>query len=104
MNASPNREVALFSAALELPVDQRAAYLSQACADDPALRQRLEDLLRVHQDALTFLENKGPGEGKLAAHGDFPSATFRVAVAPSEKAGDRIGHYKLLQQIGEGGC
>ncbi len=22
----------------------------------------------------------------------------------SEKAGDKIGHYKLLQQIGEGGC
>src|SRR5436190_12507588 len=25
-------------------------------------------------------------------------------VPPSEKAGDRIGRYKILQQIGEGGC
>src|ERR1700722_2307731 len=36
-----------------------------------------------------------------------PAATIRVELAPevssSEKAGDRIGHYKLLQQIGEGG-
>ena len=41
MSAQPNREVALFSAALELPADGRAAYLDEACADDPALRQRL---------------------------------------------------------------
>ena len=27
-----------------------------------------------------------------------------VTVALTERAGDRIGHYKLLQQIGEGGC
>src|SRR5467141_2803989 len=27
-----------------------------------------------------------------------------VAVKPVEQAGDRIGRYKLLQQIGEGGC
>ena len=27
---------------------------------------------------------------------------FQKAVG--EKPGDRIGHYKLLQQIGEGGC
>ena len=30
-------------------------------------------------------------------------ATVRLAL-PIEKAGDRIGRYKLLQQIGEGGC
>src|SRR5204863_4622753 len=29
-----------------------------------------------------------------------PASSFPVR----EKAGDRIGHYKLLQQIGEGGC
>src|SRR6266568_3064105 len=27
-----------------------------------------------------------------------------VSPPPTEKAGDRIGPYKLLQQIGEGGC
>jgi serine/threonine protein kinase/WD40 repeat protein len=36
-----------------------------------------------------------------------PAATIRVEPLPevsaSEKPGDRIGHYKLLQQIGEGG-
>ncbi len=58
MSSPPNREVSLFSAALELDPSERAAYLEQACADDPALRQRLEELLRVHQDAITCLENK----------------------------------------------
>ena len=30
--------------------------------------------------------------------------TISLHLAPSEKPGDRIGRYKLLQQIGEGGC
>ncbi|MBM3855993.1 MAG: hypothetical protein FJ399_23035, partial [Verrucomicrobia bacterium] len=36
-----------------------------------------------------------------------PAAGARPAPAPArpeEKPGDRIGHYKLLQKIGEGGC
>ena len=33
-----------------------------------------------------------------------PGGTEVVTVALTERAGDRIGHYKLLQQIGEGGC
>jgi WD40 repeat protein len=104
MNAQPNREVALFSAALELPVGERAAYLDKACADDPALRQRLGELLCVHQDAITFLENKAPGAQASPIGAEVPDATIRLSVSPAEKAGDRIGRYKLLQQIGEGGC
>ena len=61
MNTPPNREVALFSAALELPASQRAAYLDEACADDPALRLRLEALLRDHEAASAFLETPPPG-------------------------------------------
>jgi hypothetical protein len=56
MSTPPNREVAIFSAALELPASRRAAYLDEACADDPALRLRLEALLRVHEEAIPFLE------------------------------------------------
>ena len=100
-NSPRNREVAIFSAALELPANHRTAYLAEACADDPALRQRLEVLLRVHEDAITFLENKPPGAQDSPADPKVPTATLPL---PSEKPGDRIGRYKLLQQIGEGGC
>jgi serine/threonine protein kinase len=31
-------------------------------------------------------------------------STVVVSVPPTEKPGDRIGRYKILQQIGEGGC
>src|SRR6266705_340144 len=104
MNPPPNREVALFSAALELPADQRAAYLQEACADDPALRLRVEALLRVHQEALPFLENPAPGAQESPMGAEVTDSTVRAFSSPAEKAGDRIGRYKLLQQIGEGGC
>jgi eukaryotic-like serine/threonine-protein kinase len=104
MNTPPNREVALFSAALELPASQRAAYLDEACADDPALRLRLEALLRDHEAAGAFLETPPPGARESPIGAEVSTGTIRLSGSPAEKAGDRIGRYKLLQQIGEGGC
>jgi serine/threonine protein kinase len=104
MNPAPNREVVLFSAALELPAGQRAAYLADACADDSALRLRLEALLRVHEEAITFLERQLPGAPESPIGAAVTGATLRITAAPPEQAGDHIGRYKLLQQIGEGGC
>src|SRR5438094_9243731 len=89
MNTPPNREVALFSGALELPASERAAYLQEACADDPALRLRLEALLRVYQDAITFLENKASKEPESPIGHEVTDATMRIPIGPSEKAGDR---------------
>src|SRR5258708_2130745 len=104
MSSPPNREVAIFSAALELPASQRAAYLQEACADDPALRLRLEALLRVHEEAIPFLENPAAGAPESPTAAEAPDATVRLSTSTADKAGDRIGRYKLLQQIGEGGC
>ena len=100
----PNREVAIFNAALELPAGQRGAYLLEACADDPALRLRLEALLDDHEAAGAFLETPPPGVPGPLAGAEVTGAAIGIPAAPSEKAGDRIGRYKLLQQIGEGGC
>jgi WD40 repeat protein/serine/threonine protein kinase len=65
----------------------------EACAGDDSLRQRVEALLRAHESAGTFMDSPA-----VAARGE------PVTVKPSEQPGDRIGRYKLLQQIGEGGC
>ena len=45
MNQANEHELALFGAALQLPVEQRAAYLEKACGADSDLRRRLDDLL-----------------------------------------------------------
>ena len=94
MSEPPNPEVAVFAAALELPADQRGAYLDRACADDVDLRRQVEALLKVHDDAGHFFD-------KLASAAR-PDPVGSGILA--ENIGDRIGRYKLLQQIGEGGC
>src|SRR5262249_59461011 len=48
-------EETLFQLALEKPPHERAAFLEQACAGDPALRQRLAILLLVHDNPGSFM-------------------------------------------------
>ena len=93
MTNPPDREVAVFGAARRLPAGERAAYLNEACVGDAVLRQRVEELLQAKDEAGDFLESPAavPPGGAVPA-------------VPAEKPGDRIGRYKLLQQIGEGGC
>src|SRR5262245_10478993 len=57
-------ERAILIAALEKDDPaERAACLDQACADDRALRQRIERLLKAHEPADSFLEHRPPGLG-----------------------------------------
>jgi serine/threonine protein kinase len=101
MNDPFEREVAVFGNARRLAGVDRAAYLDEACASDTALRKRVEELLRASADAEEFLNDPAPGAQRLDG---APVSSPAVNAALGEKAGDRIGHYKLLQQIGEGGC
>ncbi|PYM15993.1 MAG: serine/threonine protein kinase [Verrucomicrobia bacterium] len=96
MNSS--REEALFTLAVEKPAAERAAFLDRECSGDVELRQRIEALLGAHDKAEEFL-NEPPAAVSAKT---FVITTGMVPV--TEKAGDRIGRYKLLQQIGEGGC
>src|SRR5262245_9950005 len=84
-------EQAIFIAALQQDRDRRAAYLDRVCADDAALRRRVETLLDAHERAGSFLQ--GPAAAGL-------TDAYRPV---SEAPGTVIGPYKLLQQIGEGG-
>ena len=67
---------------------ERDAFLDGACRENTTVRTRVDALLAAHEEARDFLEPaaQGTGEQPLA-----------------EGPGTRIGPYKLLQQIGEGG-
>jgi serine/threonine protein kinase len=91
MNGSEKSEMDLFTEAMQLPVERRSAFLAKACGGDAELRANVEALLKAHQESGEFLE-QAPAEIKTQN------------LTPGEKGGDRIGRYKLLQQIGEGGC
>ncbi|HZN34408.1 MAG TPA: serine/threonine-protein kinase, partial [Pirellulaceae bacterium] len=94
MASSPKSVKAVFEQAVEIPSpDERQAFLEQACAGDPNLRQRVEGLLRAYADAGSFLES--PPLGPTETAGDN---------SPGEAAGTMIAdRYKLLEEIGEGG-
>jgi WD40 repeat protein/serine/threonine protein kinase len=98
MNEPRQREETLFEAAVALPSEQRARYLEKACGDDMPLRQRVEALLKAHDQAGEFLVD-APGSASAKT---FVVSTAMVSVP--EGPGDRIGHYKLRENLGEGGC
>ena len=85
MNASLQQLEALFAEAAALPVPARAEFLDRACGGDAELRARVEGMLRTNDSLGGFLE-------ATAAPG------FAEAVP-----GVKIGRYKLLERIGEGG-
>jgi eukaryotic-like serine/threonine-protein kinase len=91
----PGREEVIFDGALALPPESRAAYVKQACGNDQELRGRIELLLKSHEKAAQFLE-PGPAAGQ--------DGTLVIPEPPSEKPGDLIGHYKIREKLGEGGC
>lgn len=71
----------------------RADYLEEACQGSAPLRARVDALLASHRDD-AFLES-AVGRAR---------PTVVDQMLPSEGPGTMIGRYKLLQQIGEGGC
>src|SRR5262245_44443540 len=97
-------EETLFTRALKLRAEERAAFLDEACAGDVALRERLALLLRAHDDPGRFL---GSPAVDLEATADSPGARGVDEGAGPGPSGDgpgtRIGSYVLLEPIGEGG-
>ena len=88
------REETIFAALIALPAAQRADYLNRACAGDTESLRKLKELLEAHEEGTGLLDGPAvPTPGRSL-----------TPTAPSEKPGDRIGRYKLMEQIGEGGC
>ena len=92
--ATPSTARAIFEHALEITsVEERRAYVTNACAANPALRENVEALLGAYVAAGSFLES--PAAAGLESHLNPP-----ILLTPP---GTMIGRYKLLEQIGEGG-
>jgi serine/threonine protein kinase len=92
MSNAPLDEEAIFKVACQIASPQaRSEYLAQVCGGDPALLERVELLLRLHDQQDGFL---GSGAETLAG---------TVAQPATECPGTQIGPYKLMEQIGEGG-
>src|SRR5262245_38172119 len=96
MLTDPNREETLFAGALSLPAPERAAFLERECGGDSALRQRVESLLAAHAEAGTFIDQPVGGQETV-------QLGTEAILLQSEQGGERIGRYKLLEKIGEGG-
>jgi serine/threonine protein kinase/Flp pilus assembly protein TadD len=91
----------VFIAALEKDgPDARQAYLDEVCAGHTALRQQVEGLLRLYDNAGSFLESAAVEPG---ATGVFRAGLDGSGRVVTEGPGTVIGPYKLLEQIGEGG-
>jgi serine/threonine protein kinase len=70
-----------FQTAADLSAGQRTAYLDRACAGEPELRKEVEALLHASDDAADFIE----------------------APALEPFAGRRVGPYRLIRELGQGG-
>jgi eukaryotic-like serine/threonine-protein kinase len=86
-------EQPLFEHALALSGEERGIYLERACGGDVVLLARVNELLSAHELAGKFMD----APAAAADRATFPP------LAPELLPGERVGRYKLLEKIGEGG-
>ena len=90
---------ALIDAALDLPADQRSAYLDRACPSDPGLRAEVETLLEAAHGPGSFLEKPG---------GVLPESLLKEMRDREDRDADSmigqvVGHWRLVRRLGQGG-
>jgi hypothetical protein len=104
---SREQEEALFEEARQLAdASARKAFLDQACAGRTALRTRIDSLLTAGAAAEDFFQAATSGDltKRLAEGMDWHDVALEDQSALLDGLNNRIGNYKLLQKIGEGGC
>jgi len=101
MSDSSNRLKDIFLMAMDLSSPaQRSAYLAEACATDLALRHRLEAMLAAADVPGSFLEKPA---AVLDVTTDVSASGPPNYPSVDDVADRRVGPYKLLERIGEGG-
>jgi len=84
---------AVFEQAIELPTDQRPAFLQSRCGGDEELRREAQSLLDSHARAGSFIEQRS-----LFISGDGIDEH-----AATVTCGQLIGTYRVVREIGRGG-
>lgn len=109
MEAEAQREEEIFDAArLVRDAAERRRFLDRACGSNRVMRSRIESLLAAESEAEAFFAatsavlKSEPASKALAKLND--PATAPAELLGEEPIGSRIGRYKLLQKLGEGGC
>jgi eukaryotic-like serine/threonine-protein kinase len=87
----------LFEAALERPVDERAAFLARACAGDSQTQRRVEAMLTADERDNLLMDR--PAYQAVSA--PFPS--MPGANDSQSFSGEMIGDYRLTRELGRGG-
>ena len=83
----------IFQAALDLPPEERSAYLSRACAGDPELGKEIQSLISAFERAGAFIETPAIEIDASVVAGSLVNSL----------AGHSIGHYQIIQPLGAGG-
>ena len=94
----PERDIFLDAIEIEDP-GERETFLIRTCGADSALRASVDALLENHKDD-EFMRTV---VSTVALSGFAPSRG-QISELIGESIGDRLGVYKLLQKIGEGGA
>src|SRR3989454_7481367 len=83
----------LFEAALKREPVERVAFLDGACSGDEALRREVESLLESYEQAGSFMD----------APAVEAAAESLIEEPVKLSPGQQIGHYQIVNLIGEGG-
>ncbi len=112
-------EQTIFMQALALDSsEERSTFLESVCEGNPVLKRRIEDLLRLHDDAGSFLEKPPvdlPDQVTAARLGDTDDEATQVRssgedaplnfLTPSTTPGllGTLGQYEIESEVGRGG-
>src|SRR6478672_10090543 len=86
----------LFEQVVNLPPDQRSAYLDEKCNDNPALRAEIEALISGDRHGVEFM-NTPPRVHKVTLQTASDNSNWQL------EPGKRLGHYEIQKMIGSGG-
>ncbi|HWQ35216.1 MAG TPA: protein kinase [Blastocatellia bacterium] len=87
----------LYHQVLELPTEQRAAFLRRVCGSDDELRHEVESLLQAAAAAGDFI-----AEPVMKDAAQMLAAESSTSSSPSLE-GRTLGHYRIVSRLGAGG-